>query len=117
MSQALPMMSWVSRAISGTNDHFLPGYPTVAQPQEETDMFCLLLEMSSSEEGVGRQVAGILVPAVLGAGNQQAANVARGGKGMVLVGRLGLSSKGRARGWVFEGREGNLAQVVGEGSQ
>ena len=57
-----------------TNDHFLPGYPTsrtVAQPQEEIDTFCLLLEMSSSGEGVRRQVAGMLAPAVLGAGRLQ----------------------------------------------
>lgn len=83
-----------------TNDHFLPGYPTsrtVAQPQEKTDMVCLLLGMSRSKEGVGRQVAGILVPAVLGAGNQQAPNIAHGGKGMILDRRLGLSLERRAR--------------------
>lgn len=39
------------------NNHFLPGYPTsrtVAQPQEKTDMFCLLLEMSSSGKAGSR---------------------------------------------------------------
>jgi len=54
----------------------------------------------------------MLAPAVLGAGNQQAPNVARGGKGLILAGRLGLSAKGRARGWVFEGREGNFPSTL-----
>lgn len=103
-----------------TNDHFLTEYPTsktVAQPQEKTDMVYLFLEMSSRWEGVRRLVVGILTPAVLGAGNQQASNVSHGSKGVTPAGRLVLSSKERARRWVFEGREGNLAQVVREESQ
>lgn len=65
---------------------------------------------------MGRQVAGILIPAVPGAGNQQTPNVAHGGKAVILSERIELSSKRRARGWIFEGREGNLAQIFKEES-
>lgn len=50
-------------------------------------------------------VAGMVVPAVHAAGNQQAPNIAHGGKGVILEGRLGLSSKGRASRWVSDGKE------------
>lgn len=64
-----------------------------------------------------RHVAGMIVPTGLCAGNQQAPNIAYRGKRMILAGRMGLSSKGRARGWVYENREENLAQVVGKEGQ
>lgn len=89
----------------GKNDLFLPGCPTsstVPQSQEKTDVFCLLLEVSSSGEGGGGSNRDANS---CSAGNQQAPNFVHGGKGVILEGRLGLSSKGRENGWVSEGEE------------